>query len=72
MSKSKSQRRKTQRLNKSRSFRGGNSAADHGVSVYGGPGNQHAIPGTNLIRVNYVGGRKKKRSTSCKKSRKNK
>lgn len=71
MSKSKSQTRKSQRHNKSRSFRGGYSVADHGVSAYGGPGNQHAIPGTNLIRVNYMGGRKKKRS-SCKKSRKNK
>lgn len=39
---------------------GGNGAAEHGVNVFGGPGQQHAVEGSNVIAMKIVGGKGKK------------
>jgi hypothetical protein len=45
---------------------GGDGVAEYGVKVFGGPGEQHAVEGSNVIAMNVVKGGK------GKKTRKNK
>jgi hypothetical protein len=82
MSRNRSQKQKSQRRKSQRRFRGGNgseltlpslsaagSAANYGVSAFGGIGDQHAMPGSNQIHVNRVsncGGGKRKRNRTRK------
>ena len=44
------------RHSRGRKMRGGAGTATWANEVYGGPGNQHAMPGGNVIYANTVGG----------------
>lgn len=77
MPKSRKQQRKTYKSFQKLKGGSSGSAALYGVSAFGDIGNQHAQPGSNLIHVNNnsncaVGGkRRRKKSKTYKKSRKN-
>ena len=64
-------------LNIPPNFTSAGSASNFGVQAYGNIGDQIAKPGTNLIDVKNLsngvfGGRRRRRSKSCKKTRKHK
>jgi hypothetical protein len=46
---------------KGKYVKGGDGVAEYGVKVFGGPGEQHAVEGTNVIAMNVVKGGKGKK-----------
>jgi hypothetical protein len=47
---------------KGKYVKGGDGVAEYGVKVFGGPGEQHAVEGTNVIAMNVVKGGKGKKT----------